>query len=227
VIWPENVFDPNPFVARAAKTDWNGRVLNWDAKIPVQVEDESFVTPWNLKDAMDDVAVRFWRLNSDPAGVHICPAAGGDALQPALPLIPGGMKVSSKTVVTPPLAKLMNGVGAKPAPPTISGGFARLEMLPASLPEIVAGISPLGKPKGEISTLPLTAGVAVSWKKMHWIPTGQTPAGVVTPPGPVTKIVPAILKVPLVIIDADIVAVHSIANIAPSTKLFILLPCIA
>ena len=45
VIDAENVFCTNPVVASWFSTVWNGRVLNWDVKVPLQVLVESFVVP--------------------------------------------------------------------------------------------------------------------------------------------------------------------------------------
>jgi hypothetical protein len=186
------VFETNPFVARLARTTWYGIVLNWDAKIPVHVEVESLVIPPMVNVAVDAVAVRFCRLNGDPGTVHVCPAAGGAEHKAGL-LIPNG-KLFSLSIVVTALLKLMKFTAGKFG--GVSGGFIRGAMFPASLPEIEVGMSPLGNPKGEISILPFWAGVPVSWKKMHEMPTGQLPAGVFTPPDPVTQIVPAMLNVP-------------------------------
>lgn len=161
VIWPEKVLAAKPFVASEARTDWNGTLLNCDAKIPVQTDVPSRDTPPILNVTVDDVAVRFCRLNGDPGGEQICPAAGGVALQPAAPLIPSGKLVSSKTVLIPPLIKLRSGTGGNIVG-GISGGLNWVNMLAASLPEIPVGMSPFGSPNGAMSTLPFWAGVPVS-----------------------------------------------------------------
>jgi len=114
------------------------------------------------------------------------------------------MKSSKNCVVTPPLLKVMNVVGAKPAPPTTSGGFVKLLMLAAALPEMASGMSPLGNPTVEISTLS-TKVPALFSQKMQAVPAGQVPAGVTTAPalGAVKNTVPLISKTPCVIVLAN------------------------
>jgi hypothetical protein len=70
VIEALNVFCTNPFAARFARTVWYGRVLNCDAKVPVHRAGESLVLPESDHPAVDELGLRFCRLNSDPGGVQ-------------------------------------------------------------------------------------------------------------------------------------------------------------